>query len=51
MRYARKVNSKISKNDHITTSYRSFQNVDEELFLDELSTDLETLPRIIQMYM
>ena len=36
----RKINCKISKNDHITTSYRSFKNFDEELFLHELIFDV-----------
>ena len=36
-----KINNKIFKNDHITTYYRSFKNFDEELFLHELTKDLE----------
>ena len=39
---SRKINSKISKSDNITTSYRSFKNFDEELLLYKLTKDLKT---------
>lgn len=38
---SRKVNAKISKPDHITTSYRCFKKFDESLFLTDLSSCLE----------
>ena len=38
----RRISSKISKNDHISASYCSFKHFDEELLLQELTTDLET---------
>ena len=38
----RRVSSKISKKEHISASYRSFKHFDEDLFLQELTTDLET---------
>ena len=34
-----KVSSTMSKNDHITTFYRSFKNFNEQQFLHELSVD------------
>ena len=37
----RKVCNKMSKNDHITTTYRSFKNFNEQQFLHELSVDLD----------
>ena len=39
--FSRKVNAKISKPDHITTSYRCFKTFDENLFLTDLSSCLE----------
>ena len=38
---SRKVNAKISKPEHITTSYRCFKKFDETLFLNDLSSCLE----------
>ena len=38
----RRVSSKISKKEHISASYRSFKHFDEDLFLQELTTYLET---------
>ena len=38
----RRVSSNISKKEHISASYRSFKHFDEDLFLQELTTDLET---------
>ena len=37
----RKVSNKISKNNHTSTTYRSFKNFNEEQFLHDLSVDLE----------
>ena len=39
--FSTKVNAKISKPDHITTSYRCFKTFDENLFLTDLSSCLE----------
>ena len=35
-----RVSGKISKKDHISASYRSFKHFNEDLFLQELATDL-----------
>ena len=40
---SRKVNAKISKPEHITTSYRCFKKYDETLFLNDLSIFIEYL--------
>ena len=40
--FTRKINFKISKSEHITTSYRCFKNYDEALFLTDLANDLDT---------
>ena len=40
--FTRKINCKISKPEHITTSYRCFKNFDEALFLTDLANDLDT---------
>ena len=37
---SRKVNAKISKNSHTTTSYRCFKKFDETMFLSDLSSCL-----------
>lgn len=37
--FSRKVNIKISKSDHITTSYRSFKTFNEDAFINDLSGD------------
>ena len=39
--FTRKMNSKISKNQHTTASHRCFKHFDEEIFLNELNTDLQ----------
>ena len=39
--FSRKVNTKILKPNHITTSYRCFKKFDENLFLTDLSSCLE----------
>ena len=36
-----KVNRKVSKHKHITTSYRSFKNFNEDHFINELSLDMQ----------
>ena len=36
----RKMNGKISKTKHISTSYRCFKHFNESLFLSDLATDL-----------
>ena len=38
--FTRKINSKISKLNHITTSYRCFKNFNEEAFISDLASDL-----------
>ena len=38
--FSRKTNCKIAKNEHTTTSYRSFKNFNETQFLQDLATDL-----------
>ena len=38
--FSRKINNKISKSDHITTSYRSFKTFNEDAFINDLSGDL-----------
>ena len=38
----RRDSSKIAKKDHNSASYRSFKHFDEDLFLQELTIDLET---------
>ena len=38
----RKMNGKISKTKHISTSYRCFKHFNESLFLSDLATDLES---------
>ena len=40
--FTRKINRKISKDKHITTSYRCFKHFNEINFLNELAEDLET---------
>ena len=40
--FSRKINNKISKSDHITTSYRSFKNFNEDAFISDLSGDLNS---------
>lgn len=40
--FSRKINSRISKVKHITTSYRCFKHCNENNFLSELTKDLET---------
>ena len=37
----RKVNRKVPKHKHITTSYRSFKNFNEDYFINELSLDMQ----------
>ena len=37
----RKINNKISKLDHITTSYRCFKNFNEDAFISGLANDLD----------
>ena len=39
--FTRKMNSKISKNQHTTASHRCFKHFDEEIILNELNTDLQ----------
>ncbi|MEW8544984.1 MAG: reverse transcriptase family protein [Candidatus Thiodiazotropha sp.] len=39
--FTRKVNCKISKTNHITSSYRCFKSFDETSFLTDLNNDLE----------
>lgn len=43
---SRKISCKISNNDHITTTYRSFKTFDESQFMRDLATDLEPLCNI-----
>ena len=38
--FSRKINNKISKCDHITTSYRCFKNFNEDAFIADLTGDL-----------
>ena len=38
----RKINQRILKHKHITTSYRCFKNFDENSFLPALTNDLNT---------
>ena len=38
----RKINRKIAKNEHTTTSYRCFKNFNESLFLQDLGSDMES---------
>ena len=38
--FTRKVNCKIPKSSHITTSYRCFKNFDDSLFLNDLANDI-----------
>ena len=38
--FSRKINNKISKCDHITTSYRCFKNFHEDTFISDLTSDL-----------
>ena len=38
--FTRKINSKVKKSCHISTSYRCFKTFDEELFLRDLSEEL-----------
>ena len=45
--FSRKTNCKISKNEHISTSYRSFKNFNETQFLQDLATDLGPLSEIL----
>ena len=40
--FTRKMNHKLSKHQHTTTSYRCFKHFDEKTFLDELFTDLQS---------
>lgn len=40
--FSRKINNKINKSCHTTTTYRNFKTFDEELFLQDLSEDLRT---------
>ena len=40
--FTRKINQRILKHKHITTSYRCFKNFDENSFLLELTNDLNT---------
>ena len=44
-----RVSSKISKKYHISASYHSFKHFDEDLFLQELTTDLGFFIHIILM--
>lgn len=41
--FTRKINCKISKSEHISTSYRCFKKFDETLFLTDLASDLDSL--------
>ena len=45
--FSRKTNCKISKNEHITTTYRSFKNFNETHFLQDLATDLGSFSDIL----
>ena len=38
--FSRKINNKISKCDHITTSYRCFKNFNEDAFISDLTSEL-----------
>ena len=38
--FKRKINCKISKSDHITTSYRCFKSFNEDAFITDLTSDL-----------
>ena len=38
--FTRKINCKISKSDHITTSYRCFKSFNEDAFITDLTSDL-----------
>ena len=40
--FSRKINSKIKKTTHTSTSYRCFKNFNEELFLSDLAHDFNT---------
>ena len=40
--FSRKINNKISKSDHITSSYRSFKTFNEDAFINDLSGDLNS---------
>lgn len=40
--FCRKINSKIPKDKHITTTYRSFKQFDENRFISDVSNDLNT---------
>ncbi|MEW8545919.1 MAG: endonuclease/exonuclease/phosphatase family protein, partial [Candidatus Thiodiazotropha sp.] len=40
--FTRKINCKVSKSEHITTTFRCFKQFDETLFLTDLSNDLDT---------
>ncbi|MEW8545692.1 MAG: hypothetical protein AB2693_19395 [Candidatus Thiodiazotropha sp.] len=40
--FTRKVSSKISKDKHITTTYRSFKRFDENAFIYDITNDLNT---------
>ena len=42
IRFTCKINNKIPKHKHITTSYRCYKHFDENLFLSELTNDLNT---------
>ena len=41
--FTRKINNKIPKHKHITTSYRCYKHFDENQFLSELTNDLNTV--------
>ena len=45
--FSRKTNCKISKNEHITTTYRSFKNFNETHFFQDLATDLGSFSDIL----
>ena len=38
--FSRKINNKVSKSDHITTSYRCFKTFNEDAFISDLTSDL-----------
>ena len=40
--FTRKINSKLPKHKHITTSYRCFKHFNESYFISELTNDLST---------
>ena len=47
--FTRKISNRISKSKHVTTKYRCFKNFNKDVFIANLSSELNSLKLQIQM--